>query len=438
MTFRSLLVCLVVVGSMTTAACRERASASVRAASAPAAALADANAACQRALAPLASGGELGPQIAALQSRAAGPLRATALEQLGYVLVARARLANDPGLYDAALDAASCLLSEQPASAEASLLRGHILHQQHRFREAETIARTVVAQRGSALDYGLLGDALMEQGRLDEAGHAWQRMIDLKPFYQSYTRAAHLRWLRGDVEGAAQMMRLALAAASPRDPEAGAWARTRLAWYQLQQNRLRDATSEIDLVLRDRPDYAPALIVRGRIELARGRVADAVVALRHAARLDPLPEPQWLLADALRLAGERDEATRLESEIEREGRLRDPRTLALFLATRRRAPADAIALAERELGVRSDVFTHDTLAWALAAGGRLDEAREHMTRALAAGTRDARLFLHAASLAHAAGQPADTRRWLRQARQLASTLLPSERELLVALEAARS
>ena len=29
----------------------------------------------------------------------------------------------------------------------------------------------------------------MEQGRLTEAAAAYQKMIDLKPFYQSYTRA---------------------------------------------------------------------------------------------------------------------------------------------------------------------------------------------------------------------------------------------------------
>ena len=78
--------------------------------------------------------------------------------------------------------------------------------------------------REFVLDYGLLGDALMEQGRLAEAAQAYQKMIDLKPFYQSYTRAAHLRWLRGDLAGAIDLMRAAVKAASPRDPESIAWA----------------------------------------------------------------------------------------------------------------------------------------------------------------------------------------------------------------------
>ena len=52
-------------------------------------------------------------------------------------------------------------------------------------------------------------------------------MLDLKPFYQSYTRAAHLRWLKGDLDGATDAMRLAISSASPRDPESSAWAWTR-------------------------------------------------------------------------------------------------------------------------------------------------------------------------------------------------------------------
>ena len=40
-------------------------------------------------------------------------------------------------------------------------------------------------------------------------------MIDLKPFYQSYTTRAHLRWLKGDLDGAIEMMNAAVKAAQP-------------------------------------------------------------------------------------------------------------------------------------------------------------------------------------------------------------------------------
>ena len=201
---------------------------------------------------------------------------ARAAEHLGYRFVARARMSNDPGDYALAEQAAACLESMQPNEPAALLLRGHVLHQMHRFSEAEAIARRLVTVREFALDFGLLGDALMEQGRVAEAAEAYQKMIDLKPFYQSYTRAAHLRWLRGDVGGAIDLMRAAVKAASPRDPESIAWAYSRLAVYELQRGRLADAGQMADASLRTVPDYAAALLARGRIQLAQKKHLDAV------------------------------------------------------------------------------------------------------------------------------------------------------------------
>ena len=113
---------------------------------------------------------------------------------------------NDPGDYKLAEKTAECIESTSPDDASALLLRGHVLHQLHRFNEAEQIARRLTVKRQFVLDYGLLGDVLMEQGRLTEAADAYQKMIDIKPFYQSYTRASHLRWLKGDLGGAIELI----------------------------------------------------------------------------------------------------------------------------------------------------------------------------------------------------------------------------------------
>ena len=184
---------------------------------------------CVVALAPAVGDAASDTAISRAQLDAGSPAHdRAALERLGYLYIARARVSNDPGDYTLAEKAAACLEARYPDEAAALLLRGHVLHQLHRFREAEQIARTLVARRTVVLDYGLLGDALMEQGRLTEAAAAYQKMLDLKPFYQSYTRAAHVRWLKGDLPGAIAAMRLAIGSASPRDPESSAWAWTRL------------------------------------------------------------------------------------------------------------------------------------------------------------------------------------------------------------------
>jgi tetratricopeptide (TPR) repeat protein len=280
--------------------------------------------------------------------------------------------------------------------------------------------------REFVLDFGLLGDVLMEQGRVSEAAQAYQKMIDLKPFYQSYARAAHLRWLRGDLAGAIEMMRAAVQAVSPRDRESVAWAYSRLAIYELQRGRLAEAERMSDVSLQYVPEYAATWLVRGRIQLAQKKHANAVTSLEHAARLNPLPEYQWTLADALRLVNRDGEAAAIEAQLTKDGAADDPRTLALYLSTRREQRDAAIDLARKELDKRRDVFTLDALAWALASAGHVQEASALMTQALAEGTEDGRLFLHAAVIAAADGRQADAARYARKARALRFTLLPSE------------
>ena len=349
-----------------------------------------------------------------------------ALERLGYTLIARARVSNDPDDYVRAEAAADCLDSRYPGEPAALLLRGHVRHQQHRFPEAETIARALVAKRTFVLDYGLLGDVLMEQGRVSEGAEAYQRMSDLKPFYQSYVRAAHIRWLRGNLEGAIELMRLATQSASPRTPELSAWAWTRLALYELQASRLDEAEAAADRALSYQPEYAAALLARGRVLLSMGRSVDAIAALRRAVHAKPLPEYQWTLADALRQQGLDAQAEQVEQELLSRGATSDPRTLALYLATRGVDAAKALTLAEEELRERADVHTLDAHAWALAANGRIDDAARVMKRALAEGTEDGRLFLHAGVIDGAAGRTAEANRWFARAERLRPMLLPSE------------
>jgi tetratricopeptide (TPR) repeat protein len=355
------------------------------------------------------------------------------LERLGWLFTAKARRSYDPGYWKLAEQCGLCMAARRPHSPEALLLLGHVLDSLHRFHEAETMARELVAARGLHLDWGLLGDALMEQGRLDEAIEAYQKMIDLKPGPQSYSRAAHVRWLKGDLSGAIELARLAARASDPRDRDSSAWSYSRLALYELQAGDAEQALETCEIALRVDPDHAGALLVRGRILLAGGDANEAIKALSRAGALNPLPEYRWMLAEALWSAGRDEEATAEEARLVRDGAASDPRTLALFLATRGEEPGAALRLAQRELEVRADVFTFDTLAWTLHASGRTKEARAAMRRALAEGTADARLYYHAGVIAAGVNDRAAARRWLGKAAAIRQMLLPSERASLAKL-----
>jgi tetratricopeptide (TPR) repeat protein len=296
------------------------------------------------------------------------------------------------------------------------------------------LARILVEQRGLSFDYGLLGDALMEEGKLRDAVEAYQQMMNLKPDLRAYARAAHIRWLKGDLEGAIEAMQLAVSAASPSDAESAAWVNTRLASYEFQAGRVNEAEQRCALALSLQNNYVPTLLLKGKMLLAQSRLAEAVDALQIAVKLNPLPEYQWTLAEALRAAGRENEASAVEAQLCRRGASSDPRTLALYLATRHESPETALRLARTELEARSDVFTHDALAWSLAAAGNLTDARSEMQRAMAEGTQDARLFFHAGIIASRGGHAADSERWLRKASELSHLLLPSERNELQTAE----
>lgn len=74
----------------------------------------------------------------------------------------------------------------------------------HEFAEALALARTLSEQvPDDLLVYGFLTDAHAELGQYKEAEEACQWMLDLRPGnIPALTRAAYLRELFGDIEGA--------------------------------------------------------------------------------------------------------------------------------------------------------------------------------------------------------------------------------------------
>ena len=118
---------------------------------------------CALALAPHEGPDEADREIIRLQTKARSASDpAPWLERLGWAFVAKARVSFDPGFYKLAEQCAWCLDAKKPGCAEALLLRAHALNNLHQFKEAEAVARRLVAKRGLHFDQGVLGDALME------------------------------------------------------------------------------------------------------------------------------------------------------------------------------------------------------------------------------------------------------------------------------------
>jgi tetratricopeptide (TPR) repeat protein len=386
------------------------------------------NDACAITLAPYKGDEPIDREIRRLQDEArSGTKRIESMKHLGWVFVRKARSSYDPGYYKLAEQCSLCVQSTQANDADALLLQGHILDSLHQFKEAEFVARKLVTIRNEASEHGLLGDVLMEQGRLDDAIISYQKMINLRPDLQTYSRIAHMRWLKGDLDGATDMMQMAVAGGGSRESEATAWAYTRLASYKFQAGDIDAAAKYVGIALQFTETCAPALLLRGRILLAQNKAPAAIESLRRSAALTSLPEYQWVLADALRETGDSPAAEEVERHLVSSGAVNDARTFALYLITRGQRTQLALALAQRELSVREDVFTMDALAWTLEANSRLTEARDYSEKSLREGTRDARLFYHAGAIAMALGDYASAVASFRRANEIKQVLTPSER-----------
>jgi tetratricopeptide (TPR) repeat protein len=330
---------------------------------------------------------------------------------LGRAWVRKARETTDPGFYLNARAAADLALAIDPNDPTALDLQGFVLMNDHKFEDARALAQRIVDSHPvDPAGYGTLSDALLELGRFDEATTAAQKMMDLKPNLPSYSRASYLRWLQGDVDGAKRTVRLAIGSgADQRDPEPRAWVMVQAATIFWHEGDVDGADTGFDAALAQMPDYPPALVGKGRVKLARWDGAGAATLLRRAYDASPLVETAWLLGDALALAGDDTGAKDAYARVESTGRKTDPRTLALFWATRNVHAEEALAMADRERRVRGDLYTDDAYAWALYRNGKPAEAKVAIDHALAHGTRDARLLYHAGAIRIALGETSEGR-----------------------------
>jgi tetratricopeptide (TPR) repeat protein len=364
------------------------------------------------ALAPTSENTAVDKLIASQETAARkNPNKAELWTTLGRSWIRKARESQDPGFYLHADACADIALGIAEGDRGALDLRAVVLLNQHRFEDARQLSQQIVSKRpDDPMAYGNLSDALLELGRFDEAALAAQTMVDLKPNLPSYARAAHFRFLAGDVASAKQFYKAAAdSGADQRDPEPRAWVLVQAANVFWSEGDNDGADAGFDLALRGLSDYPPALVGKARVALARGNAAEAASLAQRAYDQAPHAETAWLLGDALEAQGKTDDAKKAFALVEKDGRRGDKRTLAMFWSTKNVHAKEALDLAQDEKKTRGDIVMDDTLAWALYRNGRFAEARAASDRAIAHGTRDAKLWFHAGAIRMAQSQEKEGR-----------------------------
>lgn len=252
--------------------------------------------------------------------------------------------------------------------------------------------------------YAMLADAQIELGKYQDAEQTTQWLLDIRPgTVVGLTRAAYLRELFGDWEGAISLMDSAYQRTAPQEIEDRAWLLMQLSHLHLGAGRVAEAEILANEALRLFPDYHYAIAQLAKVREAQGRLDDAVTLLRRHVAMAPHPENHYYLARALALSGKKAEARSRYALFEKAavsesaGWDNANRELIYYWADHGRADA-ALSLARKEISRRQDILTRAALAWALYRSGKPELACTEMKQALAIGSRDATLLKQAKTI----------------------------------------
>ena len=196
---------------------------------------------------------------------------------LAQAYIQEARVTGDHGYYDkAALDLLDDVIENDPKNFDALCCKATVLLSQHHFADGLVVANKALPLNPySAFIYGLMCDANVELGNYPEAVKMCDKMIAARPDIRSYARVSYLREIHGDLPGAIQACKMAVAAGYP-GLEQSEWTRMILAHLYENTGHLDSAEYEYRTALNDRPDYAFAIAGIGRMEKAKGNYKEAI------------------------------------------------------------------------------------------------------------------------------------------------------------------
>lgn len=369
------------------------------------------------------------------------PAQYTSYNLLATALVRQAQEMLDSTYYVEAESAVKKSLELAPNNFETEKIEVSILLGEHEFPAALEAAKKLNKMTpDDVMVYGMLTDANVELGNYSDAENSAQWMLNLRPGnLPALTRAAHLRELFGDAEGAYELMSLAYQSMPPTDIQERAWALTQMGHLRFESKDNDEAEKLLQQALTTLPEYSAALTELARMRVAQGRYQDAVDLLKKRGQSSTRPGELYELAEAMQLAGNSDEAKKTFAEFETKAlaesgkRDNSNHELVFYYLDNAHQPAKGLKIAEQEYAWRHDVYTLDAYAWALHVNGQEMEARKQVETALAVGIRDAKIFRHAGVIALKAADRVAGERYLKQAAELNSGDAAQARTILASL-----
>ena len=237
------------------------------------AALAQTNNAAQAGLSPAEQN-----MAAARKLIEKNPKNYEAYNALALALSRRARETSDVRYYAEGEAALQKSFEIAPDNFDGKRIQVWLLLGKHEFAAALEEAKKLNKKMpDDVMVYGFLTDANVELGNYEDAENAAQWMLNLRrPTNPAVTRAAYLRELFGDIDGALELMNMAFDSNPPTQVEDGAWILSQMAHLNLAIGNLDQAEKELNQALAMFPGYHYALGNLAKVRIQQKRYGEAV------------------------------------------------------------------------------------------------------------------------------------------------------------------
>jgi tetratricopeptide (TPR) repeat protein len=338
---------------------------------------------------------------------ASNPKSAEAFNELAHAYCRWARDNHDPALYDKAATALRQSLKLSPGNYDARKLEVAVLLGKHQFTDALTLASDLNHKVPDDIAvWGLLVDVNAALGNYVEAERDAQWILDLRAGSSlGFAKAAMLRDLFGDPEGAFEFLEESRRRTSPGDRDELAWLLTEEARMQLELGNWAKAEFCVNQALQLWPGSQSALATLADLRFKQHRPVEATALLEQRYQAFSSAENLYAWAEALEKSGDRQRARITFADFEKIalGDPEPPLSLIYYYANGKLNAPQALRLAAGRIKIRQDVATLDAYAWALYSNGKYAEAQQQVNKALAVGIRNPTYFCHAAQIATITG-----------------------------------
>lgn len=319
--------------------------------------------------------------------------------QIATIYIAEARITGEhPYYYPAIHKILDGVLSMDSKNFEATVLKASVYLSQHKFQDAKALAEKARAiSPTNAFVYGILVDANVELGNYKEAIAASDKMQELKPSLEAYSRASYLREIHGDFKGAIEAMKMAVEAGLPGS-EPQCWSRNTLADLYLRTGDLKNAEEHYKVNLLLRPSYAFSLAGLASVEEKRKNYTKALQLLDSAAAILPEFSFHEKMADIYALQGDSQKAMAKYAEVaemlredEASGHTVALEMAQLYTKMNRLDEAEKYVLQEYQARP-GNIDVNKELAWIHFKKNNIAKAKEHLRLAKSTNSKDPELL----------------------------------------------